>query len=73
MDNGCSIGILGGSFDPVHRAHMAIAEAAARRLRLDKILLVPAFQAALKSESVCASDAQAANARNRRGEDGGEV
>ena len=57
MDNGCSIGILGGSFDPVHRVHMAIAEAAARRLRLDKILLVPAFQAALKSESVCASDA----------------
>ena len=57
MDNGCSIGILGGSFDPVHKAHMAIAEAAARQMRLGRILLVPAFQAALKPESVCASDA----------------
>ena len=36
------IGVLGGTFDPVHRAHIAVAEAARDALKLDKVLLVPA-------------------------------
>lgn len=36
------IGILGGTFDPVHRGHLAIAQAAARKLNLDYVYLMPA-------------------------------
>jgi len=36
------IGVFGGTFDPVHRAHIALAEAARDALRLDKVMLVPA-------------------------------
>jgi nicotinate-nucleotide adenylyltransferase len=35
------VGILGGTFDPVHNAHLAIARAALAQLRLDKILWMP--------------------------------
>jgi nicotinate-nucleotide adenylyltransferase len=38
------IAILGGTFDPVHKAHIAIAEAARDQFRLDRILLIPAAQ-----------------------------
>ncbi len=34
------IGILGGTFDPVHRAHLAIAEAARDQAQLDRVLFV---------------------------------
>ena len=37
-----NVGILGGTFDPVHIAHLLIAEEAMRRLRLGKVLFVPA-------------------------------
>ncbi len=36
------IGIYGGTFDPIHRGHMAAAKAAAQRLALDRLLLIPA-------------------------------
>lgn len=39
---GKKIGLLGGSFDPVHRAHIALAESALRELALDEIQLIPA-------------------------------
>lgn len=42
------IGILGGSFDPVHLGHLALAEAARDRLRLDRVLLVVAAGQPLK-------------------------
>ena len=34
-------GVLGGTFDPIHEGHLAVASAAARLLDLDAILLVP--------------------------------
>jgi len=34
-------GVLGGTFDPIHEGHLAVATAAARLLSLDDILLVP--------------------------------
>lgn len=34
--------VFGGSFDPVHRGHLALLAAAARELRPDRIVLVPA-------------------------------
>ncbi len=38
------IGLLGGTFDPVHEGHVAAAEAARRALWLDRVLLVPSPQ-----------------------------
>jgi nicotinate-nucleotide adenylyltransferase len=37
-----SLGVLGGTFDPVHVAHLAVAEEAREALGLEKILFVPA-------------------------------
>jgi nicotinate-nucleotide adenylyltransferase len=36
-----AIGILGGTFDPVHNAHLAMAQAALEHLKLDKVLFIP--------------------------------
>ena len=36
-----SIAIFGGTFDPIHSGHLAVAEAAQRRFRLDAIYFVP--------------------------------
>lgn len=36
------IGLLGGSFDPVHIAHVDLAQAALSSLRLDQVQLIPA-------------------------------
>ena len=35
------MGILGGTFDPVHNAHLAIASTARERLDLERVLWIP--------------------------------
>jgi nicotinate-nucleotide adenylyltransferase len=37
------LGLLGGTFDPVHLGHLDVARAARRALLLDRVLLVPAW------------------------------
>jgi len=36
------VGLLGGSFDPVHNAHLALAQSALAALELDAVLWIPA-------------------------------
>lgn len=45
------IGILGGSFDPIHNGHLAIAESAYRDFNLDEIWLIPAGHSPNKDEN----------------------
>lgn len=35
------LGLLGGSFNPIHRCHLSIAHAAQQLLQLDRILFIP--------------------------------
>ena len=36
-----SLGVFGGTFDPIHLAHLAVAEEAAETLGLERVLFVP--------------------------------
>ena len=40
----CAIGLLGGTFDPVHFAHLRLAEEALDRLRLGSVRWIPSGQ-----------------------------
>ena len=35
------VGILGGTFDPIHNAHIEIAKAALNQFSLDKVMVMP--------------------------------
>jgi nicotinate-nucleotide adenylyltransferase len=42
------VALFGGSFDPPHRGHLAVATTAAERLRLDQVLVAPVGHQPLK-------------------------
>ena len=49
------IGILGGSFDPVHNGHIALGEECLHQLKLDKVVFIPASISPFKEGSLAAS------------------
>ncbi len=49
------IALFGGSFDPPHQGHLAIAKAAADALSLDQVLFAPAGRQPLKRDGHAAS------------------
>lgn len=50
-------GIFGGTFDPVHVGHLAIAQAALDSAKLDRVIFVPARRSPLKDREPTASAA----------------
>jgi len=44
------IGVLGGTFDPIHNGHLAIAEEARSYLNLNEVIFLPAGQPWMKSD-----------------------
>ena len=49
------LGILGGTFDPVHRGHIDLALEARREASLDQVLLMPAYIQPFKQDRKTAS------------------
>ena len=72
MTAGKRIGVLGGTFDPIHFGHLDAAGAARRALDLDHVLLMPArvppHKAAGPLASACHRFAMAALAASERAE-----
>ncbi len=46
------VGLFGGTFDPVHNAHLALAHAAMQELRLDSVRWIPAGQPWQKARTI---------------------
>ena len=49
------LGVFGGTFDPVHVGHLAIAEAALESAKLDRVVFVPARRSPLKQREPSAT------------------
>lgn len=47
-----SLGVFGGTFDPIHLAHLAVAQEAAEALGLERVLFVPAGRPPNKPDRV---------------------
>jgi nicotinate-nucleotide adenylyltransferase len=52
------IGILGGTFNPIHYGHLAAAEEVLSRLKLDQVLFVPSFLPPHKQDETIPSAVQ---------------
>jgi nicotinate-nucleotide adenylyltransferase len=46
------IGVLGGTFDPIHRGHLIVAEQGRLQLGLERVIFVPAGQPWLKTDRI---------------------
>ncbi|HEX5393457.1 MAG TPA: nicotinate-nucleotide adenylyltransferase [Rhodocyclaceae bacterium] len=60
---GGPLGILGGTFDPIHCGHLRLAEEALERLQLARVRLIPAGMPPHRNPPVAAADQRLAMAR----------
>lgn len=63
------VGVLGGTFDPIHHGHLFSAMAAAAALELERVLLVPAAQSPFKPGAAASAADRLAMARLVAAED----
>jgi len=52
------LGILGGTFDPIHYGHLDCADAARDALALDEVVLIPAYDQPLRTNATQAAASQ---------------
>ncbi len=45
-----NVGVMGGTFDPIHNGHLAVAREVRRRLAMERVIFGPAGQPWLKSD-----------------------
>lgn len=57
------VGILGGTFDPVHNGHVALVIAAKKAMGLDVVFVVPSYKTPLKRRVLTSARHRAAMAR----------
>jgi len=50
------LGVFGGSFDPIHRGHLALAECCCEAVGLDRVLFVPTAKQPLKPSGPVAAN-----------------
>ncbi|MDZ4170315.1 MAG: nicotinate-nucleotide adenylyltransferase [Coriobacteriia bacterium] len=50
MISGARLGIMGGTFDPIHYGHLVTAEEALVQFNLDRVVFMPTGQPAMKSD-----------------------
>ena len=60
------IGILGGSFDPIHNGHVHMALAACKEFALDQVWLIPAGHSPNKEEKAMTDPPQGRETGSRR-------
>jgi nicotinate-nucleotide adenylyltransferase len=54
------VGIMGGTFDPIHMAHLIIAEEARAQLALDRVIFIPAGEPWMKQGHISSAAGQRA-------------
>ena len=55
------VGLLGGTFDPIHTGHLILAQECWHQLELDKVIFIPAFISPFKKEEETVSSADCLN------------
>jgi len=55
MASEAPLGLLGGTFDPIHHGHLRLAEEALERLQLDQVRLIPAGHPAHRGQPAAAA------------------
>ncbi len=61
------IGIMGGTFNPIHNAHLQIAQEALEELKLDKVLFIPTGQPYMNKDMSDVLDADSRGEMTRLG------
>src|SRR3989337_1491636 len=54
--NKLPVGILGGTFDPIHLGHIHLATTIYKSCNLQKIILIPCYQSSLRTKPIASAE-----------------